>query len=144
MHPPEFPPGTRVWWSEIGPGGYISLQPMPDLGIGGGNSAWILAKRSDGTPIPVPEPGAKVDGTAVWNLGVNTPNGAWSGEQGVLFVGDRAGALEQAKILFSRHHNGAGGWIYNGWLPEVAPELKSSGPNAFSVTRTNMNQSGWR
>src|SRR5688500_17495874 len=135
--PPAFPAGKRIWWSDIEPGRVNRVKRCPTLGDEGRDMYPIpQAVTVGGQPVPVPEPGADVDGLAVWHVGAYMPDGPWGGRYDVLMIGDRAAALAKARDMFHAHGgNGPAAYIFNGWLRLVSPHTKLTGPS-YGVTST--------
>jgi hypothetical protein len=131
--PPDFPPGTRVWWTDLALDGVTVIAAAPKLGGGGNNLPPVI--DTNGKRTPTPDPGADAAGVAAWHIGKTTPHGPWAEENWVLLIGTRDEALAKAKELYEKHGNGEGGYIYNGWLRIVTPQLKLSAGGAFAVTR---------
>jgi hypothetical protein len=137
--PPNFPPGQRVWWTVVKPGVKTILEDPPPLGFELGVKRRFRIEDTDGQPIPIPEPGAEVEGVAAWRIGVRTPDGPWGSVEPVVVIGDRAAALAEAKRMWEQHGNGRTGYILNGWLRVVAPNTKLAGKQQpGGVTRFGM------
>src|SRR6266545_900002 len=136
--PPDFPPGQRIWWSEVVPNGQTVVEPPPPLaGVGWFDGNPIQLVKLGDELIPIPEPGAKVDGIAAWHIGVLEPNGPWGGDHWLVVIGDRNDALAKAKELWQRLGEGEQGIIYNGWVRLIAPDAKVGPGGAYAATRRN-------
>jgi hypothetical protein len=136
--PPAFPPGQRIWWSDIEPGLVNYVKRAPSLGGEGGDMYAIPeAVTIGGRLVPIPEPGTELDGVAVWHVGVYMPDGPWGGRYDVLVIGERADALAKVKAMFDAHGgNGPAAWIFNGWLRHISPGTRLSSPQPYGVTHT--------
>ncbi len=133
--PAAFPPGQRIWWSEITPNQLNMIQSPPRLGNEGRDSFPIpQAVTSGGNPVPIPDPGKDVKGVALWHVGVFMPEGPWGGSYSILVVGDHEAALAKAKELWEEFRNGENGYMYNGWVRLVSPGTKIRDPQPCAVT----------
>ena len=135
-YPPDFPPGQRVWWTDVDPARVTVVEPPPPLGISIGQNGPGRRIVRGGEVLATPGPGANHAGVAAWVVGVREPDGAWSVVQYVVVIGDRDAAVAQARQEWERHGNGDKGFIYNGWLRLVSPRKKLNDPNnPYAVTR---------
>jgi hypothetical protein len=134
--PPDFPAGQRVWWTTVTPETETVVEQPPRLGGSGWNGNPVTTVARGTEMLPVPEPGSEVSGIAAWHIGVRQPNGAWGGNRYVLVIGTRDAALSAVRDEWKHHGNGEAGFIYNGWLRLIAPDIvRTGGGAAYSVTR---------
>ena len=133
--PPDFPAGQRVWWTDVAAVGETVLSSPPSLGSACGDALPIPVMSRDGHPVRTPDAGAEVEGIAAWEIGVTEPDGPWGKHCFVMFIGDHAGALAEARRMWREYGNGANGYVWNGWLLLIAPEAQLTNSQPYGVTR---------